>query len=290
MNRQCATWSGAILGMVAALAFTVLAHAESRRFTEEFHHTYSLAAGGRIELDNINGAVHITAWDRNEVKVDAVKYAGTRERLDEAQIRVNAGNDYVSIRTEYRDRNLTFSDDDSIHNPASVEYTLVVPRSARLDRIKLTNGSLDISGTSGEVRAGCVNGELAAHGISGPARLSTVNGRLNAEFANLSSPLELSSVNGNVELRMPSDSNAEIEASTVNGGIDDNFGLHVRKHKYVGKDVHAELGGGGTRIKLSNVNGRIEIRHLEDQRSISPVRDLDHEHDRDGDDDDAELD
>src|SRR5581483_5630990 len=214
MNRYRATWLGPVLGIVAAFAFTSVAHGESGRFTEEFHHIYPLTAGGRVALENVNGAVHITAWDRNEVKVDAVKYAGTKERMDEAQIRVNAGSDFVSIRTEYRDHDLTFSDDD-LHNPASVEYTLTVPRSARLDEVKLVNGPLDIIGAGGEVRAACVNGELTARGLGGRAELSTVNGRMNAEFAQLSSPLKLSSVNGQVELTIPSDANAEIEASTV---------------------------------------------------------------------------
>src|SRR6202795_2867739 len=112
MNRQrrLATWVGTILGTLCALLFAVAqGHAsDHRQFTEEFHQTYPLAAGGRIELDNINGAVHITAWDQNQVKVDAVKYAGTRERLGEAKIEVEAGSDFVSIHTKYPDHDRTF--------------------------------------------------------------------------------------------------------------------------------------------------------------------------------------
>ena len=39
--------------------------------------------------------VHISSWDRNEVKVDAVKYADTKERLDEAKIEVDSGKDSI---------------------------------------------------------------------------------------------------------------------------------------------------------------------------------------------------
>jgi len=46
--------------------------------------------------------------------------------------------------------------------------------------------------------------------------------------------------------------------------------------------LRGELGGGGPRIKVSNVNGRIEIRHASDGRALSPVKDLS---DRDKDDD-----
>jgi DUF4097 and DUF4098 domain-containing protein YvlB len=96
--------------------------------------------------------------------------------------------------------------------------------------------------------------------------------------------VELNSVNGSVELTIPSDSKAEIEASTVSGGIENDFGLHVNNHRYVGHDLRGELGNGGPRIKLENVNGRIEIRHASDGRALSPVKDLSHR-DRDEDDD-----
>jgi hypothetical protein len=85
-HRQSATWLGAILGTVCALLILAMgAHASDHRgsLSEEFHQTYALAADGRIELDNINGDVRISSWDQNQVKVDAVKYADTKEGLDE---------------------------------------------------------------------------------------------------------------------------------------------------------------------------------------------------------------
>jgi hypothetical protein len=140
---------GFILGAVAA----VCSHAQSsiitdqppKAFQEEFHQTYPLNAGGRIELKNINGFVKISTWDRPEVKVDALKYAGTRERLAEADIEVQADPGLVRIKTHYKNRNLTFTDDDWVHNPATVDYTLTVPTAANLDSIKLINGDLEIS-------------------------------------------------------------------------------------------------------------------------------------------------
>ena len=287
MNRQpkVATWMGAILGTLCALFFTVVqGHASDKgRYTEEFHQTYPLAAGGRIELDNINGAVHITGWDRNEVKVDAVKYAGTKERLDEAKIDVEAGSGFVSIRTKYPNHDHIFNG--GWNDPAGVEYTLMVPREASLDEIKLINGALDIHGVSAEVRASCINGRMLAEGLQGRVKLSAINGRMEARFERLTnSPVELSSVNGTLELILPSDTKAELEASTVSGGIDNDFGLHVRHHRFVGHNLHGELGGGGTQVRLSDVNGRIEIRHANDGHALSSAKDLSHD-DRDEDDD-----
>jgi DUF4097 and DUF4098 domain-containing protein YvlB len=291
-QRQFPAWWGALLGTTCALfVLAIGAHASDRRgtFTEEFHQTYALAPNGRVELDNINGAVHISAWDQNEVKVDAVKYADSKEKLDEAHIEVDAGKDYISIRTKYPEHDHTFNWG-SHNNPASVEYTLTVPRAARLDEIKLINGSLDVSGTKGEVRASCINGRLEARNLSGRAQLSTINGHLDARFDELAgSAVELSSVNGSLALTIPSDSRAEIEASTVSGGIENDFGLHVNHHRYVGHDLRGELGNGGARIRLSDVNGRIEIRHASDGRALSPVKDLSRR-DRDADDEDDDSD
>jgi DUF4097 and DUF4098 domain-containing protein YvlB len=290
-QRRLAAWMGAIMGMLCALLYAAEANANDYgKLREEFHHTYPLGAGGRVELDNINGAVHITAWDKDEVKVDAVKYANTKERMDEAEIEVDSGSSYVSIRTKYHDHDHTW-DRDGWNNPASVEYTLTVPRNAHLDEIKLINGPLDIHGVAGEVRASCINGHMTVQGLQGRVKLESVNSRMDVQFDKLSnSPVELSSVNGGIELTLPSDAKAEVEASTVSGSIEDEFGLHVNNHRWIGHDLRGELGSGGPRIELSNVNGRIEIRHANDGKTMSSVKDLGHrDRDEDKDDDGDEI-
>jgi DUF4097 and DUF4098 domain-containing protein YvlB len=261
---------------VAALLFSLQAFAEDHtgELTEEFHQSYHLAAGGRVSLSNINGPAHIVGWDSNEVKVDAVKYAHTKERLDEAKIVVEASSDRVSIRTKYPDRDNTWNWG-SHNNPASVEYTISVPRGARLDKVELINGSLEIRGVTGEVEASCINGRLVAQELGGRAELSTINGSLEAQLSRLTdSPLEFSSVNGSLSVTLPSDARAELEASTVHGGISNDFGVKADHHNWVGHDLHAKLGDGKTHIKLSNVNGSIDIRHANDGRTLSPARNL----------------
>src|SRR5258708_5123938 len=175
-QRRFPIWPGAVLGTICALLVLALganASDKSGALAEEFHQTYAISPDGRVELDNINGAVHISSWDRNEVKVDAVKYAGTKDRLDEARIEVDAGKEYVSIHTKYRDHDHDFNWG-SHNNPAGVEYTLTVPRTVRLDEIKLINGSLDITGVTGEVRASCINATPEAPTLSRRPQLSPI--------------------------------------------------------------------------------------------------------------------
>ena len=64
-NRRCATWAGAVLGVLLALIMNAaLARAwdddNDSAVKEEFHQTYPLTANGRVELENINGSVHIS--------------------------------------------------------------------------------------------------------------------------------------------------------------------------------------------------------------------------------------
>jgi hypothetical protein len=263
------------LGMFCAFSLSnVMAHAaEGTKLTEEFHHTYPLNTGGSVSLDNINGPVHISSWDRNEVKVDAIKSAYSQERLNDAHIEVEATSNHISIKTKYPDHEEW--EHSRRDNPASVEYTLTVPKSARLDQIRLINGSLDVSNISGEVDASCINGTLTAKDLTGPMKLSSINGRTDASINPPGDEfIKLSAVNGSLNLTLPSDAKARIEANTVTGKIENNFGLHVNNHRYVGHDVRGELGNGGAHIELNNVNGPIEINRANDGHTPSPVKDF----------------
>lgn len=269
-KRRLATWSGVIFGTLLALTINVtLAHAsDSDWVKEEFHQTYPLTANGRIEVSNINGAVHIAVWDQNQVKVDAVKRADNEEGLKETEIKVDPRPDSISIETKYHQNDDGWRN----HHGAIVEYTITVPRKASLDEIKLINGPLDVTGVLGRVHASCINGKLMAHGLASDVELSTVNGPMDISFQQLSAgDLHLQSVNGPVRLTLPSDAKVSIEANTVHGRISNDFGLHVSDHRIVGHDMRGQLGGGGTHIQLNNVNGPIEIFHANDGHAMSPA-------------------
>ncbi|MFL6253638.1 MAG: DUF4097 family beta strand repeat-containing protein [Pyrinomonadaceae bacterium] len=283
------------LAALAALVLTaadasVAQRSEKPELTEEFHQTYPLAAGGRVSLSNINGAVKVQTWERAEVKVDAVKSAHTAERLREAQIKVDASSNRVRIETEYPESSLRWSDRDGERheNPASVEYTLTVPRGAGIDEITLINGNLAITGVAGPVKASSINGRVTAAGLSGPINLSPINGRLEASLDHLSDAgdVNLSAINGPLVVTIPSDANATLRASTVHGGITNDFNLPVRVGEYVGRDLEGRIGQGGADVRLSNVNGSVQLRRAEDGRPLSPVTNLLSETKGRGDDDD----
>lgn len=217
----------------------------------EFRQTYALGPNGRVLVQNLYGDVSITAWDRNEVVVEAVKRASDPRRLDDAQIVIEPSNGAISIRTQYAGA-------DAEH-PASVEYRIMVPRHATLEQVKLVNGGLSITGVTGSIRASSINGSITAEKLEGDADLSTVNGHLTAGFEriNPSRPISLSSVNGPIKLSIPSMARATVNAHNQSGGIASDFGTVSRNEG--GHELHAVVNRGGTSIQLRNVNGGISI-------------------------------
>ncbi|MDQ3801521.1 MAG: hypothetical protein M3384_19035, partial [Acidobacteriota bacterium] len=69
--------------------------------TERFEQTYPLNANGRVSVSNVNGSITVEAWDRNEVKLIAVKTADSRETLAEVELLINARPDSFSVETDY---------------------------------------------------------------------------------------------------------------------------------------------------------------------------------------------
>jgi DUF4097 and DUF4098 domain-containing protein YvlB len=218
----------------------------------EFRQSYALNPNGRVVIHNLYGDVQIQAWDRDMVLVQAVKNSTDPRRLDDAHIVVDSSSTLVSIRTQY-------AGSDAEH-PASVDYRIMVPRSANLENVKLINGGLSITGVAGPVKASSVNGSIRADKLEGQADLSTVNGKLEAGFDRVSrsNPINLSSINGPIKLSIPSNSAAVVDAKNLSGGIESEFGRPWRASD--GHRLKALVNHGGAQIHVHNVNGGISIK------------------------------
>jgi hypothetical protein len=227
----------------------------------EFQQTYSLSPNGRVVIQNLYGDVRITAWDRDEVLVQAIKKSRDPRQLEDAQIVVDSSSGLCSIHTQYAGA-------DAEH-PASVEYRIMVPRSANLENVKLVNGGLSISGLEGSIKASSVNGSIRAEKLGGQADLSTVNGHLEADFKRVSraNSISLSSVNGPIKLSIPSGTGAQLFAHNLSGGIDSDVG-HVWRASG-GHRLRTTLNRGGAQIHVNNVNGGISIRSIWNHRVMS---------------------
>ena len=125
-------------------------------------------------------------------------------------------------------------------------------------------------------KASTVNGEVRATNLRGTASLSTVNGTVEADFEQLQtgSRISLETVNGQANLVIPSDANATVKADTLNGNINNDFGLPIRKGQYVGRNLYGRIGSGDVQIRLNSVNGGLTIKRKHDGKTVNPATNL----------------
>jgi len=251
MKSSCAV----ILSVVLATVGTAIAGAG---YEEVFDQSFPLAAGGSVGLENVNGDVSIEVWERAELRMYAVKRASSPELLDGLEIKVKAGQGTVRIDTQYP--SMRHSDHES-GSFMKVEYLLTVPRSARLDDIDLVNGNLTVVGVEGGISVATVNGNIDVRDCAGDAEIGTVNGAIEARVDRLGygDRLKMESVNGQVDLFLASSIGADLEVESVNGKLKNDFGIEVRKGKYVGSDFMGVVGSGGAKVELETVNGSINV-------------------------------
>jgi len=236
---------------IIAIAFTALpAWADVR---EEFHKTVAMDANGNFSLKNINGGITISAWDKNEIQIDAVKTASSDEKLRAARIDVAGSGHSVDVQTKYPDH--------TNNNPASVEYTIHLPRGARLFSVETVNGNIHIDGPRGRIKAGTVNGKVEVWNAADELDLNSVNGEVKASLSNPGQKsVKLNVVNGSVSIALPASANARVKASTVHGGIHSDLPLKVDRPQYgPGESMDSTLGAGGATIELESVNGSIYL-------------------------------
>lgn len=241
----------AIWGLVLALSAGANLHANRIGTPKpEFRQCYALRPNGRVMVQNLYGDVQITAWDRDQVLVQAFKKSADPRQIEDARVIVDSSSDLVSIRTQYAGADA--------ERPASIDFRIMVPRAANLENIKLINGGLSITGVAGPVKASSVNGSIRADKLEGEAELSTINGRLEAGFERVSRGIHLSSVNGPIHISIPATADATLDARNLSGGIDSTFGKPWRDSD--GHRLKTSLNHGGASIRLHNVNGGISIR------------------------------
>ncbi|HEX3101940.1 MAG TPA: hypothetical protein VHQ01_09120 [Pyrinomonadaceae bacterium] len=271
----------------AVQAVPVAIEAQTADETEKFDQTYPLNANGKVSLSNVNGSIVVEAWDRNEVKVEYTKTADSKDRLSEVEVKINSRPDSLSVETNY-DNWKQNNGNERWHNGGKlqVDFHLTVPRGAVLNEIETVNGSVTVSKFTNFIKVSAVNGAVNATNLRGNVNLSTVNGEVVADLDKLEtgSKIILSTVNGHVNLTIPSDSSATINADSVNGNISNDFGLPVRKGKYVGRDLYGRLGTGDVRIKLDSVNGALAIGRKNDGKALSPVTNMIQEKEKDDED------
>ena len=118
-----------------------------------------------------------------------------------------------------------------------------------------------MTASASEVRAGTVNGDIDAVSTGGPVQASTVNGSVHATMGRFdgNEDLNFSTVNGSIVAEFTGDIDANIDLSTVNGRFQTDWPVTITG-RIDPRHLKATLGKGGRRIRMSTVNGSVELR------------------------------
>ena len=227
--------------------------------TEEETFSFKLNDGGRFSISNVNGSIVVTGGAGDSVEIIATKKADNQKDLDKIEIEISHSADEIVVETDLGGSDHWFSYG---NNSGEVKYEVIVPVGTRLDSVETVNGNVSIGGVSGKVDAESVNGDLDISDLAGDVGLSTVNGSIDAGFTRLEGEqrVKIETVNGRVTVNLPANADVDINADTLNGGINaSDFGLETDKG-FVGSDLNGKIGSGGARLNINTVNGAIKIR------------------------------
>ena len=201
------------------LAFVFLsAEALARdRHEEKFEKTEALAKDGKVFLSNVSGDVEVRTWDKDEVKIDALKVSEAsslsqaKENCGLVTIEVTKEAGLLRIETKYPHQK-TFWGGNSIN--VSVDYKLWIPAKASAE-VKSVSGDVELEAIGGAVKAGVVSGSVTLKKAAAGADLNTVSGELTLE--DITGNVYLKTVSGDIDVTRIKGS---IEAETVSGGIE----------------------------------------------------------------------
>ncbi len=223
--------------------------------------------GRWLYVRNLNGGIRVERASGDKASVTAEKRV-RRGNGDDVKIEMRkVGNDDVLIcaiwnenttcdADGYRTRG---NDNWNRRNEVSVEFTIRLPEGVKLGTSSV-NGSLRIEGATSVVEASTVNGGISATTSGGPVHASTVNGGIEVSMRDLGTEdLDFDTVNGSIELEVPADMNVDLDMRTVNGRVSSDFPLTI-SGRINPRHIRATIGKGGQRLKLSTVNGSVEIR------------------------------
>ena len=243
------------------LAVLAAEPAESR-----FEKAYELDGVNKLRVQNVNGPVHVDSWDRNYLRVVAVKKAkgsGAERALRETEIRVTKEGATITVETilPKRGRGLGWLFSHGDHG-ADVSYDLLMPAGLAAE-IETVNGRIASERHTGPLNLNTVNGTVHVDGQDGPVKVNTVNGSVEVLFAGLLRPAELETVNGSVVVGCTKDSSIRYELQTVMGRIESDFLDPSSKGRPRSNEARGSVNGGRDRLAVETVNGGIRLRVMD---------------------------
>ncbi|HYM62103.1 MAG TPA: DUF4097 family beta strand repeat-containing protein [Thermoanaerobaculia bacterium] len=257
----------ALLGLtIAALSVT----AQAGTFHETVDRTFDARPGMAFSLTNVNGHITIRSWDQPRIRVHAEKTAeafdndAAKKGLAELKIEMAQTGDRLNVVT-HCPRNNTFNIFDFLSGQQvglSVAYEITLPRQINVN-VDNTNGAIELSGVSGNLKLETTNGRITADPASGRLEAHSTNGSIHARLLRVDGdrPLNIETTNGRIEITVPPALRATLDARTTNGSVRSDLPVTVAAHSGGGRtSLQGTINGGGPELILRTTNGSIAIK------------------------------
>lgn len=255
------SWKGA--GRIALALTLVLLGSPAfavELLEEVVEQKYTVDATATLSVANTDGSIRVYGAEAPEITIQAIKKAYTRERLEGIVVDVKATPNSVAITTSFPPRKNTLSD-----RSGTVDYIIVVPQTARISALTLTNGEVLVEGLrpGGSATAHLVNGWLAGHNCFADLDLTVENGRLDLAFDWWESHkfrAKAANIRGNLRVVLPSDASLSLNATAAEGRIANGFETKTASPSEVVHSISTVLGTDGeAAISLDAGRGNIRI-------------------------------
>lgn len=277
-----------VIAGIAATALLALSLAATTR-AEEITRTYTISGRARVHVETDDGSVRVSTGDIKQVEI-RVDYSGYK--LDR-NLSVNTNQSGDSVDVSVKTHGAFFSWGIS-HTNLRVEVHM--PREADLTvrsgdgsiEVDSLNGNADLTagdghisaqGLRGNIRLHTGDGHIEARGLDGQVDASSGDGHINLEGrfdslriktgdgsvtaransgSRVNAPWDIHTGDGSVDLEIPGDLQANIEASTHDGHI--SLGLPVTvEGTFSSSRIQGKLNGGGQPLTIHTGDGSIHL-------------------------------
>ncbi len=212
----------------------------------------------RITVAAINGEMNLEGRDDvNHIKITAVLSVGSNSQvdadlhLDDIKIRITEDDDEILIET--------IQPQSSYGRGYRAEYGIILPEGLDVTAIQ-DNGNIYIYDLKSSVDLTNENGDIQALDIVGDIRARLVNGSIETTATlNENGVIDLNTVNGPIELSIPTITSANLSARVDNAGTVFIHDLAFTDSISTPKTFEGTLGNGDGSISLRTINGNIDV-------------------------------
>jgi hypothetical protein len=221
---------------------------------------YDVDANATLSVANTDGSIRVYAAEGRQISIQAIKKAYTRERLQGIVVDVKGTQSNVAITTTFPPRKNMLSD-----RSGTVDYIIIVPQTARITDLSLTNGELVVEGLrgGGSAIAHLGNGWMAGHNCFADLNLTVETGRLDVAFdwwENQNFSIKASSTRGNVRAILPGDASISLSATALEGRVVNGFEPKKPSSGDVVHSIATVIGAdAGAAISMEAARGNIRI-------------------------------